>query len=48
LVLRLPFTSGVARMPVTMAPIVPPTAWTPKVSSASSYLKIDFSFVQAR
>src|SRR5581483_6203702 len=48
LVFRLPFTSGVAKMPVTSAPMVPPTPCTPKVSSASSYLKIAFSFVQAR
>src|SRR3954471_25069372 len=48
LVLRFAFTSGVAKMPVTNAPMVPPTPCTPKVSSASSYLKIAFSLVQAR
>src|SRR5882757_9310681 len=47
-VFRLPLTEAVAKMPVTKAPSVPPTAWTPKVSSASSYLKKDFSLVQAR
>ena len=31
------FTAGSTRTPVRKAPIVPPTAWTPKVSSASSY-----------
>src|SRR4051812_26830875 len=45
---RLAFTSGVAKNPVTSAPIVPPTPCTPNVSSASSYLKMAFSLVQAR
>src|SRR5262245_18208240 len=45
---RLPLTSGVAKKPVSSAPMVPPTPWTPKVSRASSYLKIAFSLVQAR
>src|SRR5262245_30663031 len=31
LVLRLGLTSGLARKPVTRAPRVPPTPWTPKV-----------------
>ena len=48
LVLRLPLASGVAKNPVSRAPIVPPTPWTPKVSSASSYLKAAFSLVQAK
>src|SRR4051812_12350882 len=47
-VLRLPLTEAVAKMPVMKAPSVPPTAWTPKVSSASSYLKSALSLVQAR
>src|SRR5437868_212094 len=47
-VLRLALTVGVAKMPVMKAPSVPPTAWTPKVSRASSYLKMAFSLVQAR
>ncbi len=33
---RLGLTDAVARMPVRNAPIVPPIAWTPNVSSASS------------
>ena len=33
---RLPLTSPVASRPVRNAPRVPPMAWTPKVSSASS------------
>src|SRR6185295_18398590 len=37
-----------AKKPVSNAPSVPPTAWTPKVSRASSYLKNPFSFVQAK
>src|SRR5262245_40687269 len=48
LVLRLPFTSGVAKKPVRSAPMVPPTPCTPKVSSASSYLKMALSLVHAR
>src|SRR5262245_8394865 len=35
-------------MPVSSAPIVPPTPCTPKVSSASSYLSHDLSLVQAK
>src|ERR1051325_2990952 len=48
LVLRFALASTLARMPVSSAPSVPPTPWTPKVSSASSYLKIALSLVQAR
>src|SRR3954454_12802726 len=48
LVLRLALASALARNPVVRAPSVPPTPWTPKVSSASSYLKIALSLVQAR
>src|SRR4030095_8869287 len=48
LVLRLALTSAVAKNPVRSAPMVPPTPCTPKVSSASSYLKIAFAWVQAR
>ena len=32
----------VAKTPVRIAPSVPPTPWTPKASSESSYLKYDF------
>src|SRR5207237_528869 len=47
-VLRLLLTDTVAKMPVSNAPSVPPTAWTPKVSSASSYFSAPFSLVQAK
>src|SRR5687767_11287615 len=46
--LRFALASGVAKMPARIAPRVPPTPWTPKVSSASSYLSMDLSLVQAR
>src|SRR6267154_1511558 len=36
-VARLPLAAFLARMPVISAPLVPPTACTPNVSSASSY-----------
>ena len=39
LVLRFALTSAFAKKPVRSAPSVPPTPWTPNVSSASSYLK---------
>src|SRR4051794_19562273 len=48
LVLRLALASALANKPVTSAPSVPPTPWTPNVSSASSYLKIALSLVHAR
>src|SRR5688572_25384651 len=48
LVLRLALTSAVAKKPVSRAPMVPPTPWTPKVSRASSYLRAALSLVQAR
>src|SRR5262250_1639497 len=48
LVLRLAFAVGDARNPVSSAPSVPPTPWTPKVSRASSYLSHALSLVQAR
>src|SRR5204863_8560689 len=47
LVLRLLLASGVAKKPVRSAPMVPPTPCTPKEPSASPYLKIDFSLMQA-
>src|SRR5690242_13104885 len=47
-VLRFGFTSADANTPARIAPSVPPTPWTPNVSSASSYLKIALSFVTAR
>src|ERR1017187_5833587 len=43
---RLGLTAAVARRPVTSAPTVPPTAWIPNVSSASSYPKSAFSLTQ--
>src|SRR6266571_5644489 len=46
--LRFGFTLAVANTPVRNAPSVPPTAWMPKVSSASSYPSQDFNFVQAK
>src|SRR5438128_11346549 len=45
---RFGFTLAVANTPVRNAPSVPPTAWMPKVSSASSYPSQDFNFVQAK
>src|SRR4051812_27586339 len=48
LVLRFALASALANNPVSSAPSVPPTPWTPNVSSASSYLKIALSLVHAR
>src|ERR1035438_3583310 len=48
LLTRFGLALALARKPVRSAPSVPPTAWTPKVSSASSYPAADFSFQQAR
>src|SRR5262245_34339363 len=48
LVLRLPLTLVSANTPARMQPRVPPTPCTPKVSSASSYLKMALSLVHAR
>src|SRR5579871_2774822 len=44
----VPPSDGLTRMPVPSAPTMPPMQWTPKTSSASSYLKTFFTVVQKK